>query len=247
MYSLCLDFGNTRLKYGIFKNEELLLRGILNTENAYQEIISLTKEYDIQRSILSTVVSCDMLIKEYLAENTEFHLLQQTSNIPFSRIAISKKEIIGTDRLALCAGATLLTPPLHHSLIISIGTCITYNFLDYQKMFLGGSISPGLAMRYKAIHEHTHLLPLLTPNMDFSLIGYDSATNIHSGILLGMAMEIEGIINLYQQKYNQLFVCLTGGDVDYLVSFIKNKIFVDNCFLLKGLFVIGKLNWSSTI
>lgn len=244
MSFLCLDFGNTRLKYGVFKDDNITVQGILNKQNAYQEIVNIISQYHITKSILASVIGVDTFIQKYLDENTDFHLLTSQSKMPFSCNSIAKKETIGADRLALSAAATLYAPTAYHSLVISVGTCITYNFIDYKKSFLGGAISPGLSMRYQAMHDHTHLLPLLSPASDFPLIGYDTPTHLHSGILLGMAMEIDGIIGLYQKKYSQLFVCLTGGDVEYLDSFIKNKIFVDNYFLLKGLFAIGRLNWN---
>ena len=132
--------------------------------------------------------------------------------------------------------------PNQHNLIISLGTCITYNFVNITHEFLGGSISPGMQMRFRAMHEQTALLPLIEASNEFPLVGYDTKTNLLSGVILGMAAEIDGIIAAYADKYGNFNVLLTGGDISYFVPHIKKRIFADQNLIYKGLYAICEKN-----
>jgi len=92
------------------------------------------------------------------------------------------------------------------------------------------------------MHEQTALLPLVKADSNFPLVGYDTKTNLLSGVILGMAKEIDGIIEAYQGKYNQLNVLITGGDMLFLTPLLKNKVLADPQLLYKGLYAISELN-----
>lgn len=237
--SLCFDFGNTRLKCAIFSGREL--KDVIVLENDSNEAIEdLIKQYQPQKSILSSVINHNPSIETILAENTQFHKLGHTSKLPFST-PVGKPETIGADRLAICAASVDLFPN-QHNLAIGLGTCITYNYINKAHEFLGGSISPGLTMRFRAMHEQTALLPLVTPDHHVPLIGYDTKTNLQSGVILGMAKEIDGIIDAYALKFNNFNVLLTGGDMAFFVPHLKNRIFADPYLIFKGLYAICEYN-----
>jgi type III pantothenate kinase len=237
--SICFDFGNTRLKAAIFKQNELLEVVVLEKGNAI-EVADLIAKWSPSKSILSSVIHHDKSIEALLAEKTSFHLLGPNSIINFTS-PVGKPETIGADRLAIVAAAVDKFPN-QHSLAISLGTCITYNFVNNQHQFLGGSISPGMQMRFKAMHEQTALLPLITPSSDFTLVGYDTKTNLLSGVILGIAAEIDGIIGAYEQKYANFNVLLTGGDICYFARHLKKRIFADQNLIFKGLYAICEKN-----
>lgn len=237
--SLCFDFGNTRLKCAIFSGREL--KDVIVLENDSNEAIEdLIKQYQPQKSILSSVINHNPSIETILSENTQFHKLGHTSKLPFST-PVGKPETIGADRLAICAASVDLFPN-QHNLAIGLGTCITYNYINKAHEFLGGSISPGLTMRFRAMHEQTALLPLVTPDYHVPLIGYDTKTNLQSGVILGMAKEIDGIIEAYALKFNNFNVLLTGGDMAFFVPHLKNRIFADPYLIFKGLYAICEYN-----
>ncbi|MFW2476624.1 MAG: type III pantothenate kinase [Sediminibacterium sp.] len=237
--SLCFDFGNTRLKCAIFTGREL--KDVIVLENDSNEAIEdLIKQYQPQKSILSSVINHNPSIETILSENTQFHKLGHTSKLPFST-PVGKPETIGADRLAICAASVDLFPN-QHNLAIGLGTCITYNYINKAHEFLGGSISPGLTMRFRAMHEQTALLPLVTPDHHVPLIGYDTKTNLQSGVILGMAKEIDGIIEAYALKFNNFNVLLTGGDMAFFVPHLKNRIFADPYLIFKGLYAICEYN-----
>ena len=148
----CFDFGNTRLKCALFQDRELLEMVVLdNGEPA--TVKRLLDDFKPTKSILASVINHNPEVETLLASCTKFHKLSHVSKIPFST-PVGKPETIGADRLAAVAAAVDLFPH-KHNLIISLGTCITYNYVNEQHEFLGGSISPGMQMRFRSMHEYT--------------------------------------------------------------------------------------------
>jgi len=237
--SLCFDFGNTRLKCAVFLGKEL--KEVLVLENDDTEIIeAILDQYQPKKAILSSVIKHNSEVETLLTEKTRFHKLGHTSKLPFTT-PVGKPETIGADRLAICAAAVDLFPN-QHNLAIGLGTCITYNYINKSHEFLGGSISPGMTMRFRAMHEQTALLPMVEPDHHFPLIGFDTKTNLQSGVIMGMAKEIDGIIDAYALKFNNFNVLLTGGDMAFFVPHLKNRIFADPYLIFKGLYAICEHN-----
>jgi type III pantothenate kinase len=237
--TLCFDFGNTRLKCAVFNDRDFKEELVL--ENAAADtLLQLLNRFRPDKTILSSVINHPPEIEELLADNSRFHKLGHTSKLPFTT-PVGKPETIGADRLAICAASVDLFPQ-HHNLAIGLGTCITYNYINQAHEFLGGSISPGMNMRFRAMHEQTALLPLVKAESTFPLVGYDTKTNLLSGVILGMAKEIDGIIDTYALKYSNFNVLLTGGDMGFFVPHLKNKIFADPNLIYKGLYAISEFN-----
>ena len=235
----CFDFGNTRLKCAIFRNREL--ENLIVIDNDLPETIqAVLNQYQPNKTILASVINHNPASEAILASQTQFHKLSYTSKIPLTT-PVGKPETIGADRLALCAAAVDLFPN-QHNLVIGLGSCITYNFVNKFHEFLGGSISPGMQMRFKSMHEYTALLPLIEADNQFPLIGFDTKTNLLSGVILGMAKEIDGIIEAYSLKYSNFNVLLTGGDMGFFVPHLKKKIFADSYLIYKGLYAISEFN-----
>ncbi len=237
--SLCLDFGNTRLKVAIFNGREFQ-EEISLPDATLDTITSLMTQWNPQKVILSSVINHDPAIETLMASRTAFHKLSHASLLPLTT-PVGKPETIGADRLALVAAAVDLFPK-QHNLVIGLGTCITYNFINNQHEFLGGSISPGMNMRFRAMHEQTALLPYIKAESPFPLIGYDTKTNLLSGVIWGMTKEIDGIIDEYALKYSNFNVLLTGGDMPFFVPHLKNRIFADPNLIFKGLYAISEFN-----
>jgi len=237
--TFCFDFGNTRKKCAVFDNATI--KEIITIENDSTETIqSLIEQYHPSKSILSSVIDHNVAIEELLTSKTKFHKLSHLSKIPVTS-PVGKPETIGTDRLALSVAAIHLYPQ-KNNLVIGLGTCITYNFINKFHEFMGGGISPGMEMRLKALNYYTAKLPLVTADDNVPLIGYDTNTNILSGVVIGMAKEIDGFIDAYIEKYGNFNVLLTGGDIVYLASHIKSKIFADPDLIFKGLYAISETN-----
>jgi type III pantothenate kinase len=237
--TLCFDFGNTRLKCAVFNDSELKEVTVLEND-ASPAIEKMIQQYRPSKSILASVIDHNIEVETILSGATKFHKLSHQSKLAFST-PVGKPETIGADRLALVA-AVVHFYPHKHNLIIGLGSCITYNFINKFHEFLGGGISPGLEMRFKAMNQFTAKLPLIKADSNFPLIGYDTRTNLLSGTILGMSKEMDGMIDEYALKYSNFNVHLTGGDMSFFVPHLKNKIFADPHLIYKGLYAISETN-----
>ena len=239
MTTLCLDFGNTRLKAAVFNND-IFVEEIHLTDDLIETISSLINLYAPTKSILASVIHHNPEIETLLGEKTRFHKISSETLKNF-RVAVSKPETIGPDRIALVAAAVKQYPG-KNNLIIGMGSCITYNFVDQNNCFLGGAISPGMDMRFRSMHQFTAKLPLTEADWNFPLIGYDTKTNLQSGVIIGILGEIEGFIDRYSEKYGNFNAILTGGNSLYFASQLKNRIFADVNFLFKGMYALSEIN-----
>ena len=239
MTTLCFDFGNTRLKAAVFKNGDFIEEIILPNDDAItiERILSI---YKPEKTILSSVINHNHTVESLLSLKSKFHKLSSFTKANFTT-AVGKPETIGADRLALCAAAAHFYPN-KNNLVIGIGSCITYNFINQYHQFLGGSISPGMDMRFKAMQVFTAKLPLIEAEWNFPVIGYDTKTNMQSGVIAGIAYEMDGFIDEYAKKYGNFNVVLTGGNNTYFAHRLKNRIFADSNFLFKGLYALSETN-----
>ena len=237
--TLCFDFGNTRMKCGVFTDGNFREEVVL-ADDSDATISGLLDKYPATRSILSSVINHNPGLEEQLRARTAFHKLDHTSKVPITT-PVGKPDTIGADRLALTAAAVSLFPG-KNNLVIGLGSAVTYNYVNKYREFLGGGISPGMEMRFKSLHTLTAKLPLIKADWNFPLVGYDTRTNILSGVILGMAKEIDGIIGAYEEKYDNFNVLMSGGDARYFVRHLRKQIFVDPFLIYKGLYAICELN-----
>lgn len=237
----CFDLGNTRAKLAIF-DDGIFVEEVVMQDSTLASFQKVVQQYAPTYSILSSVIHHDIAIESYLSAETKFHKIGFESIKPCNGTTIKASKTVGADRWSLLSGAAIQYPE-KHCLIIGLGTCITYNFLNRFGQFLGGSISPGLMMRFKAMNDYTALLPIVEPVWNFPLIGYDTETNLLSGVILGMSKEIDGIIDSYRELYADLHVLLTGGNMEFFTPHLKNKVVSDAMLMYKGIYAIGKLNF----
>ncbi|MCX6274165.1 MAG: type III pantothenate kinase [Bacteroidetes bacterium] len=220
--NLIIDIGNTRTKVFVFDGERLL------ADHTFRKLTSallskILSGHNFDASILSSVVKTGSATAKLLRKKTDFVQLSQNTSLPF-RNEYKSKETLGNDRVANAAGA-LKTFPGKHCLIIDAGTCVKYDFINKSKKYLGGAISPGLMMRYRALHQFTSKLPLVKPSGSVQLTGKTTKESIISGVQLGILNEMEGYIRQYSLKYKGLKVILTGGDAVYFAHLLNFPIF----------------------
>ena len=170
-------------------------------------------------------------------------VLNHDAKIPFKN-EYATPRTLGVDRIALVSAAAIKFPK-ENVLVIDAGSCITYDFLSATNTYLGGAISPGIKMRFKALHHFTDKLPLLEKKLPENWIGDSTENSMQIGVIKGIQNEIEGYISLYKEKFKNLTVILTGGDADFLRDSLKNDIFADSNFLLEGLNYILEHNKDS--
>ncbi|MDM1044186.1 type III pantothenate kinase [Myroides sp. 1354] len=229
-----LDIGNTRTKLAMFENNSLLKTEYLSTKNLKEELLFFLKKNKIKPTIvLASVVHLDPTLLDWLQMNTNFIQISHTTPLPLIN-KYKTPQTLGIDRLAGAAGATLVYPDTAR-LIIDAGTCITYDFVNVANEYLGGAISPGLQLRYKALNDYTDKLPYLQlEDIDY-FIGQNTNESIQSGVINGIVAEIDNIINRYKKNYPDLTIILTGGDTVFLAKRLKNIIFANPNFLSESL------------
>jgi type III pantothenate kinase len=237
--TLCFDFGNTRMKCAVFVDAEFAQERVLSDDKE-ETIRALINEYHPDSSILSSVIDHNPVMEELLRAKTHFHKLDHNSRVPITT-PVGKPETIGADRLALVVAAVTLFPG-KNNLVIGLGSAVTYNYVNKYREFIGGGISPGMEMRFKSLQAFTAKLPLVKADWNFPLAGYDTRTNILSGVILGMAKEVDGMIEAYEAKYDNFNVLLSGGDSVYFTHHLKKKIFADPHLIYKGLYAISAFN-----
>lgn len=237
--TLCFDFGNTRMKCAVFSNGDFKEELVLENDND-TTIHALIERYHPDRSILSSVIHHNPGMETLLRKATRFHKLDHQLHLPVTT-PVGKPDTIGADRLALVVAAVTLFPG-KNNLVIGMGSAITYNFVNKYNEFIGGGISPGMEMRFRSLHAFTDQLPLVKADWNFPLVGYDTRTNILSGVILGLAREVDGIISDYDEKYDNFNVLLSGGDAVNFARHLKKRIFVDPYLIYKGLYAISTFN-----
>jgi len=231
--NLIIDIGNTRVKTAVFEEDKIIKHYIFNKSRLLSEMKIIVKNHQINEAIIASVSS---ISEKKLAKLNNLVTLRQASQqlqLPFKNLYATPKTL-GVDRMALVFGAVMMYPN-QNVLIIDAGTCITFDFVNKQKEYLGGAISPGIEMRYKALHKFTFKLPLLQINKPLHFIGNSTNESIHAGVVNGVIQEIEGVIQQYKNKYLHLTVVLTGGDANFLSKQLKSSIFANQNFLLEGL------------
>ncbi len=231
--NLIIDIGNTRTKLALFKDEELFHIEIVTQNDFEKRALSLIDKHFIKKGILSSVI---FLEKDRIAEiSQKIDLLELHSevDVPFKNNYGTPKTL-GVDRIALVAAA-INDFPEQNVLVIDAGTCITYDYVSAKKEYFGGAISPGIEMRYKAMHSFTNKLPELSRQKEVNFIGNSTANSMHSGVIHGVIGEIDNFVRLYKEKNGFLTVVLTGGDANYLANKLKIDIFAQPNFLLRGL------------
>ncbi|HXS36196.1 MAG TPA: type III pantothenate kinase [Flavipsychrobacter sp.] len=239
--NLCVDWGNSSVKTALFNDETLVDTQTFSHNEAISSLSFYVDDHKPVKSILCSVANHPDGLEKMLQSRTSGYVkLDGRTPLPVMNAYLSQ-ESLGPDRIALATGAHLLYPN-KNNLVISLGSCITYNFIQKNKTFRGGAISPGLHMRLRAMHEFTDKLPEVDVDGELLLLGYDTATCMRSGAVLGMACEIDGIVGEYNEQYQDFNAILTGGDAPFFATKLKSKIFADPELLLKGLNLILKHN-----
>ena len=238
--NLVVDIGNNYFKLGIFENSNLIYTFSDKNSEINNEIeIVLTKYKNVSYAIISNVSSL-RVFEVFKKFEIKVLKLDSTLALPFI-LNYKTPETLGNDRLALAAAASTLYPH-SNKLIIDVGTCITIDFVDHDNNFFGGSISPGLEMRYKSLNNYTANLPLLKMGDDYNYPGDSTNSSIHAGVIGGVCNEIMGFITKIDSKHDNIEVILTGGNAKFLSKRLKITIFANQNFILEGLNCILNLN-----
>ena len=236
--NLVLDIGNSSAKIALFDNNKLIEKAICSINEIHEILVK--KEF--KRGIICSVNNTE-LAKDILKKNPSFIYLNEKLKLPINNL-YKTPQTLGYDRLANAVGAYKITPN-ENNLIIDMGTCIKFDLLNNKNEYLGGSISPGIQMRYKALNTFTAKLPLMDDIHETTLVGANTQESIVSGVINGVVSEVDSMLQKYQQKYEKLNIYITGGDAQVYISIAdtqKSSIFAHDYLTLLGLNAILEEN-----
>ena len=231
--NLIIDIGNTVAKVAVFKNKDIV-EVFYDSNQTLDSLPGICAEYALEHAIVATVIDLNERVSARLEQlSVPLLRLNEKTPLPVDNL-YETPETLGYDRMAAVVGAYEQFPG-KDILVIDAGTCITYEFIDAAGRYHGGNISPGVQMRFKALHEFTGRLPLVCREGRRLSLGKDTDTAMREGVLKGMEYEISGYIMAMKHKYPELLVFLTGGDDFSFDTNLKSIIFADRFLVLKGL------------
>ena len=237
--NLIVDIGNTSIKVAQFEKGNCI-----NIERFKDQRLFL--EYSSSLSFNNAIISSvreETFTRKLSNQFKQAIVLRHTTPLPLSNL-YHTPETLGNDRIANAVGAFKAFPN-QNTLTIDLGTCLKFDFINSNNEYLGGSIAPGLRMRFNALHTLTDNLPLIEDVEINQLIGNDTSSSIRVGVYRGIIAEIGNMIGQYERKYDNLNIILTGGDLSSFLDIElsqKNSIFADEFHTLKGLNTILNYN-----
>ena len=224
--NLTIDNGNTSVKVAYFIGTRLVAtnRFVRHDSRLLERFIS---SYKPDSAIVCSTASsaASERIEQLAAQRCRRAiLLNHETPMPIT-LGYLTPHTLGRDRIATAVGAwtTARSQGGGDVLVIDAGTAITFDLVEAGGCFVGGNIAPGLRLRFKALHEHTGRLPLVEPDGDTPLVGYDTETAIRSGVLLGLAGEVKQYIAELRRTHPHLTVFLTGGDSALLQPLLADE------------------------
>ncbi len=229
-----IDAGNSRIKLGV------CIKGEIVSLSSFNSLALLKQELEPNVPIAISSVLNSNFEQDFKKYENPIFWINHEVKLPF-KIKYLSPTTLGIDRICNVA-AIFNTNQFTNRLIVDIGTCIKFDFLNDKNEYEGGSISPGLKLRYKALNLFTDKLPLIEISEKVNLIGNSTESSIQSGVQNGIESEITGLISKYREKYQDLSIYITGGDAHYFDLAQKNNIFADEILTLKGILEIYLLN-----
>ncbi|MCB0489579.1 MAG: type III pantothenate kinase [Cyclobacteriaceae bacterium] len=228
--NLTVDYGNSRIKIGLFEANNLNATHSFEVETMFFDWVNTQQ---IDNVIMSSVTIDALEVLKKIPCNGKKLVMDQSLSFPIA-IHYKTPHTLGVDRIAAACGALDMFPQ-KDCLVIDMGSCINYEFIDANANYFGGAISPGVSMRFKAMHTFTARLPLIQPKKDPALTGQSTEDSMLSGVMNGIAAEVNGTIEKYKKKYPTLEVILCGGDAHFFENQLKQPIFVAPNLVLCGL------------
>ena len=235
--NLIIDIGNTSSKVAIFDKSDIIKQQVV-LDLTLSQVLSFCSGFTISASIISSVKKIDNNAQAIISHFNSLFLTHKTT-IPILN-DYKTTETLGKDRLAGIVGANASFPN-KNILLIDAGSCITFDFFLEGK-YCGGRISPGLQIRYNALHTFTNQLPQISVSDIHFTFGEDTISSIIAGVQQGAIDEMDAIIDAFRKENKNSIVILCGGGHKFFDKHLKNSIFADPFIVIKGLNIILELN-----
>jgi type III pantothenate kinase len=245
---LTLDIGNTNIKSALFDDDKLV--EFLIHSNVDEAIKYLKNKTYLEAAICSVNPYREKILANEISRN-DLRLFRANTQKKFNlKINYKTPETLGMDRICSAIGAYDLAVNEkmivkdRYLLTIDFGTATTINAVSPEGYFIGGLIAPGIKTMLKSLSENTAQLPIPELVSFKALIGNSTNESVVSGVVTATIGMINETVNqLCTENKNILpLIFVTGGNAEFIIPQIKNKIFYDEALVLKGLKVIYELN-----
>ena len=241
MANLIVDEGNTLCKIAVLDESEVLCEWS-DKEFDMAKVAELIVQFGVECAVVASTRGGAEKICEQLRSKIErvLHFSSQTE-VPIG-VDYSSRQTLGADRIAVAVGV-VCGMGVENALIVDMGSAITFDIVE-TGVFKGGNISPGVAMRFRALNEFTAALPLCSttePNGEF---GKSTTEAIEQGVMQGVLHEIEGYVERVSAEKVKKSIIFCGGDAESFVNRIKSAIFAPRKLMFTGLNEILKYNVS---
>ena len=237
MTNLVVDIGNSFTKIAVFDQDHIVFSDHLSTLDQVK-LHQIKEDFKVKNLIISSVKKEIAFDEADLKKHFNYIRFDYLTSTPVKN-KYKSPETLGLDRLAAVIGAKHIFKA-QQVLIIDAGTCITYDAINDAGEYYGGSISPGIKMRFEAMHHFTSKLPLVNFDQSFNkAFGDNSKDSISSGAVNGILFEAEGFIHQQLKKHPQSKIILCGGDSAFFDSRFKSSIFAHLILHEPNLVLIG--------
>ena len=252
---LCIDVGNTNIKYGLFAGDELVVSFRVATElnrtsdqygTAIIDMLAVKgiRPSDIRGAIISSVVpSLNYTISHMCAYYLGVEPLMVGAGLKTGHnLRVDDAREVGADRIVNdVAAIRKYGAPL---IVIDFGTATTFNVVNEQKEFIGGAVAPGIRGSMDSLVSGTAKLPRVEIETPKSAIGKNTVTNMQAGIVFGFAGLVDYLVKKIKREMKRpdMRVVATGGFSEIIAKEISCIDHVDKLLTLQGLKYVYDLN-----
>ena len=251
---LTVDIGNSNIVVGGVKDEEILFEARLRTEATKTsdeyclDVKSLMEVYgvapkEVEGAIIASVVpqvlnSLQTAIKKLTGKTA---LVVGPGLKTGLNILLENPGQTGADLVVGSVAALReYNPPLT---VIDMGTATTVSVLDKNGAYIGGAIIPGVKISMDALTDRTALLPGLQLDQPKRAIGRNTVDAMRSGIMMGTACMLDGIIDRMEEELGyKTTVIATGGIAKFIIPLCRREMVYDKDLLTKGLVALYEEN-----
>ena len=256
---ICMDVGNTNIKYGLFDKDKLILSFRVATDHKKTsdeyggQLLSILNNNnipieEIDGGIISSVVPpLDYTMEKMCSVYLKIKPMMLEPGLKTGlNLKVDNAKEVGADRVLNNVAALLkYKAPL---IIVDFGTATTFNVINDKNEFIGGVIAPGMKGSLDSLVNGTAKLPRVEIEKPDTVIGKNTVTNMQSGIFYGFAGLVEYIIKRIKRelKCDNVTTIATGGFAEIIANEISSIDHVDKLLTLNGLKYLYDLNSPKT-
>ncbi|GAB5603505.1 type III pantothenate kinase [Thermus sp. FJN-A] len=247
---LAVDIGNTSTVLGLFSGEDLVAHFRIHTDRMRMEseyrvllknLFSLDGLPPPKAALLSSVVPpVEREMREAIGKLFGIQARVVEAGDTGLEVLIDNPKEAGADRLVNAVGALSYESPTGRYIVVDFGTATTFDLVEAPNRYLGGAITIGPQTAADALAARTAKLPRIDLVPPQGVVGKNTLEALRSGLVLGYAALVEGMVRRFKEEAGEALVIATGGFAETLRDLCPSFDVVDEDLTLKGLLRIHK-------